>query len=191
MFVAVPVGAAAREAVRALVARVAADPGVPAAGRLRWAVTDNLHLTMRFLGPTAPARVPDVVAATEAAALRVTSFDVRLRGAGAFPSPARPRVVWLGIAAGGAELAELAAALGDELADRGWPRDERPFRSHLTLGRADGIVGAERAVAALEEAAAGLDAAWRVDRLVVYRSVLGHGPPSYRPLATAGLRRDA
>jgi 2'-5' RNA ligase len=163
------------------------DPRAPTAGRLRWAVTENLHLTIRFLGATAPDRVADVAAAAEAAAAAMTRFEIRLAGAGAFPSDARPRVVWLGLAAGGEPLAALAAALGDELAGRGWARDERPFRAHLTLARADGVPGASRAVAALAEAAVTLDAAWTADRLVVYESVLGRRPAVYRPLATALL----
>jgi len=163
------------------------DPALPEASRLRWAVTENLHLTVRFLGATAPDRVPDLVAATEAASALLAPFTVRLAGAGAFPTPDRPRVVWLGIVEGSAELAAVAGTLGDELAARGWEADERPFRAHLTLGRADGVQGAGRAVAALTRAATGLDAAWTVDRLVVYQSDLGHGPVRYRPLATVFL----
>ena len=184
---AVPLGDAAGSAVRALVAAIVGDPRLPEAGRLRWAVTENLHLTVRFLGATAPDRVPDLVAATEATARMVAPFTVRLAGAGAFPTPDRPRVVWLGIIDGAAELAALAVALSGELAGRGWDPDERPFRAHLTLGRADGVPGAGRAVAALANAATSLDAAWTVDRLVVYQSDLGRGPVRYRPLATALL----
>jgi 2'-5' RNA ligase len=166
------------------------DPALPEAGRLRWAVTENLHLTVRFLGATAPGRVPDLVAATEAAAATITPFTVRLAGAGAFPAADRPRVLWLGIVDGAAELAALARTLSEQLAARGWERDERPFRAHLTIGRADGVQGAGRAVTALARVATGLDAAWTVDRLVVYQSELGHGPPRYRPLATAHVHRD-
>jgi 2'-5' RNA ligase len=173
--------------VRALVDEIVGDPRLPEAGRLRWAVTENLHLTVRFLGATAPDRVPDVVAAVEEAARTAAPFGVRLAGAGAFPAADRPRVVWLGIVEGTPELAALAGALSDRLAGRGWERDERPFRVHLTLGRADGVPGAGRAVAALADAAAALDAAWTVDRLVVYQSDLGRGPVRYRPLATALL----
>jgi 2'-5' RNA ligase len=183
--VAVPLAEAARAAVRALVDQVVGDPRIPEAGRIRWAVTENLHLTVRFLGATAPDRVADVVTATEAAAGATAPFTVRLAGAGAFPTRDRPRVVWLGIVEGVPELAALAGALSDCLIGGGWERDERPFRAHLTLGRADGVPGAGRAVAALADAAAALDAAWTVDRLVVYQSSLGHGPVRYRPLATA------
>ena len=187
MFVAVPVADAARQAIRALLGVVAADPAAVAAGRLRWAVSDHLHLTMRFLGATAPARVADVTAAASAAAAACAPFEVRIGGAGAFPSMARPRVVWLGVAVGVPELACLSASLSDELAARGWPPEDRPFRAHLTLGRADGVPGAGRVVEALGAAAATLDAAWTVDRLVVYESVQGRGPAQYRPLASAAL----
>jgi 2'-5' RNA ligase len=142
---------------------------------------------MRFLGPTPPDRVPDVAAAAEKAVAELAPFEVRLAGAGAFPSAERPRVVWLGIEHGAAELARLAARLDDALAAGGWPPDGRPFRAHLTLGRSDGVPGAAAAVAALQGAARDLDAAWTADRLVVYRSVLGHGPPTYAPLAVARL----
>ena len=115
---AVPLDDAARAAVRALVDEIVGDPRLPEAGRLRWAVTENLHLTVRFLGATAPDRVPDVVAATEAAARTAAPFTVRLAGAGAFPAADRPRVVWLGIVEGAPELAALAEALAGQLADR-------------------------------------------------------------------------
>jgi 2'-5' RNA ligase len=173
-----------------MVEQVAGDPRLAAGGRLRWAVTEHLHVTIRFLGATAPDRIPDLVAASEAAAGAVAPFAVRLAGAGAFPSPDRPRVVWLGIVEGAPSLAGLASALSDRLAERGWEVDARPFRAHLTLGRADGVPGAARIVAALADAAAALDAAWTADRLVVYRSELGRGPARYHPLATAFLGGD-
>ncbi len=173
--------------MRALVEAVIADRGAPAAARLRWAVGENLHLTLRFLGPIAPGRVADVAAAAAAAAAQHDPIEVNLGGAGAFPSPTRPRVLWLAVADGAPALTALAATLGDELGLRGWERDERPFRAHLTLARADGIAGAWRAVGALEAATAGLEAGWTADRLVVYESLLGVGPAQYRPLATAVL----
>lgn len=171
--------------MRALVDAVVSDPRLPEAGRLRWVVTENLHLTIRFLGATAPDRVAEVVAAVEEAARTARPFSVRLAGAGAFPGPDRPRVVWLGIVEGDAELAALAGTLSDRLAGRGWEADTRPFRAHLTICRADGVPGAGRTVAALADVAEGLEAAWSVDRLVVYQSDLGRGPARYLPLATA------
>ncbi len=182
-----PIGEEARAAVDDLLRRAAADPRAGAARRLRWVVGENLHLTLRFLGATDAARVPDVAAAAAAAAGRLAPFEARLAGAGGFPAGERPRVVWLGISDGAAGLAALAASLEDELAARGWERDGRPFRAHLTLARADGVPGAGRVVEALADAAVGLDATWTVDRLVVFESRLGRGPARYHPLAEARL----
>ena len=192
VFVAVPLGDAARAAVRALVDRVAGDPRVPAARRLRWAVTDNLHLTIRFLGPTAPDRVPDVAAAAEAAAARLAPFEVRIGGAGAFPTAERPRVVWLGIAAGTPPLRRARGGARRRAGRTGLAprRAPVPRPPHAGPGRR----GPRRRRApwrALAEAATGLDAAWTADRLVVYESDLGHRPARYRPLSTALLRGDA
>lgn len=187
VFLAVPLPAAVRMAVRALVEGVTSDPGIAAAGRLRWVVGDNLHLTLRFLGSTPPGRVAAVAAAAERAAAVRKPFVVRLAGAGGFPSSARPRVVWLRTVEGAKDLEELAVGLDGELDAAGWPPDTRPFRAHLTIGRADGVPGAGRAVEALAAAAESLDAAWLVDRVVVYRSELGRGPARYTPLASAPL----
>jgi 2'-5' RNA ligase len=81
----------------------------------------------------------------------------------------------------------LADRLSTELAEGGWPPAERPFAAHLTLARSDGVPGASAAVEALGAAAASLDAAWTVDRIVLFESVLGGGPARYVPLRTAPL----
>jgi 2'-5' RNA ligase len=187
VFLAVPLPGVVREAVRALVEGVASDPQLAAARRLRWVVGDNLHLTLRFLGSTAAGRIGAVAAAAERAAAVREPFMVRLAGAGGFPSNARPRVIWLGTVEGADDLADLAAGLEAELAAAGWPADPRQFRAHLSIARADGAPGAGRVVEALAAAAASLDAAWLADRIVVYRSELGHGPARYTPLASAPL----
>jgi hypothetical protein len=46
-------------------------------------------------------------------------------------------------------------------------------------------------VQALTEAAATLDTAWIVDRMVLFESLLGGGPARYVPLTTAALEGTA
>jgi 2'-5' RNA ligase len=88
---------------------------------------------------------------------------------------------------GAASLGGLADGLAAELAAAGWPPGERPFEAHLTLARSDGVPGASQAVAALAAAAASLDAAWSVDRIVLFESLLGGGPARYLALRSAFL----
>lgn len=195
LFIAVPLGDAARLAVAHLMAGLGAppdggrspDPAAPPSARLRWVRSANLHLTLRFLGATPADSIPALEAAVERTARATAPFEARLSGAGAFPSPARPRAVFLRVDAGAARLVGLADRLSAELAAGGWPPGGRPFAAHLTLARSDGVPGAPAAVEALAEAAASLDAAWTVDRIVLFESLLGGGPARYVPLRSAPL----
>ena len=182
LFVAVPIPAAVATRIGAVVGDVRDGLG-PDGTRVRWVQMEGLHVTIRFLGPTAPERVDGVAAAVVAAAGVIDGpFEVRIGGAGSFPDPARPRALWLGIRAGAEVLGRLSAALTAELSADGWALDERPFRPHLTIARTDGVqVGAE-AGRRLVAAAAELDLAFDADRVVLYRSHLGRGPARYEAL---------
>lgn len=188
LFIAVPVAADVRVAVGELMAQVAGAPIEERAfGQPRWVRVDGLHLTLRFLGATPDERQPGVVAALGAAASGVAPFQITLNGGGAFPNVYRPRVLWIGIHDGTDALAALARRLNDELRPLGWPPDDRPFQAHLTLARTDGVPGADARASSLIEAAADLRLAWKADRLILYKSVMGRGPTRYEALAEAPL----
>jgi 2'-5' RNA ligase len=178
LFVGVPIGAAARDEIVALVetVREAADPSVR---DVRWVRLDGLHLTLRFLGETPEDVVDGVIVAVDEAARGRSPFPVVVTGAGAFPSMARPRTLWLGVADGSDELAELAARLDDRLAVAGWPRSERPFRAHLTLARSDGVRSGPDVARRLVAAAEGRRVRFEANSLVLFETVAGQGPARY------------
>jgi len=195
VFFAVPVPADTVRSVAALVEGVRATDGVAVVGParrrgvldVRWVRLDGLHVTLRFLGPTPDERLPELGAAVHDVAAASRPFDVRLAGAGAFPSPERPRALWLGVAQGTVELAEVAAGLDSALVALGWPTDERPFRPHLTLARSDGVRAGPRLARRLMAAAEGFSATWRAERLVLFESLTGGGRARYVPLVEARL----
>jgi 2'-5' RNA ligase len=190
LFVAVPLPEATCAAIEAVVARVRARVEAAEAaggGRVRWVRMDGLHVTLRFLGGTAEQQIERLTAAVDAAAATGEPFEVTIDGAGAFPSPGRPRTLWLGIADGAPSFAEVARRLDDALAELGWPREERPFRAHLTLARTDGVRAGPAAARELTAAAAGLKSTFTADRLVLFRSHLGGGPARYEHLHEARL----
>ncbi len=186
LFVAVPVPPEALEACRALVDGVRASGAGTGA---RWVRMENLHLTLRFLGAAAPDRVPEIADAVRIVAAGRPSFEVALAGAGAFPSAARPRALWLGITEGAGALAAIAGALEAPLAGLGWPPDGRPFRPHLTVARTDAasIADGAAAAAALQGAATGWRVGFTAARVVLYRSHLGRGAPRYEEVAAVVL----
>jgi RNA 2',3'-cyclic 3'-phosphodiesterase len=88
------------------------------AADVAWVAEANLHVTLKFLGQIEAGRVAPIAEAL-----------------GAFPTPGRARVVWVGLEPIG-PLAAVAAELDTALATLGIPRESRPFAAHVTLGRA-------------------------------------------------------
>ncbi len=194
LFVAVPLPAETVRAVSALVEGVRALDGAAVVGPIRrgsndvrWVRLDGLHVTLRFLGPTLDDKVAAIGSAVRAVAASSAPFDVRLARAGAFPSPERPRALWLGVEEGAERLADLAVGLDTELVALGWPHEDRPFRAHLTLARSDGVRAGPRLARQLMAAAEGFSATWRATTIVLFESQTGGGPARYVPLVEAAL----
>jgi len=186
LFYAVPVPEAARASVGELIDRVQAEVGDGTA-RIRWVRVDGLHLTLRFLGAMPASLQPALEAALDDVASAATPFEVGLSGGGAFPSLARPRSLWIGVADGGEKLAALADGLTRLCAAIGIELETRPFAAHLTIGRTDGVRLGPMAARVLAEAAAAIDVRFTADRLVLFRSQLGGGPARYEALHEARL----
>jgi len=184
--VAVPTPAGVRDAVAELVDSVRAGAN-PDKRDVRWVRLEGLHLTLRFLGPTVEEGIPDVAAAVDRTAAAIEPFDVAIGGAGAFPSVARPRALWLGVAAGANELGAAARILDDRLAEVDWSRDDRAYRAHLTLARSDGVRAGPEVARRLIAAAEGFETRFQAESLVLFESISGGGPARYEPLHQARL----
>lgn len=102
--------------------------------RASWSRDETLHLTLKFIGDVEEADIPDLIEAVRRAASRCGPFTFDTRGVGAFPSPRRPRVVWVGVVPVDA-LFDLQGELERELAALGVPREERRWSPHITVGR--------------------------------------------------------
>ena len=170
------VGAAVVALKRELAARVPA---------VRWVRDENVHVTIKFLGNVAATQL-DVLRQTLSPVLsRIGPFTVRVRGLGAFPSPKRPRVVWVGLASD--DLPRLAAAVEAALGPVGFAREERPFRSHVTLGRIDAAQAWAPLADALRSHVSDDFGSCRVEELVAYRSVLQRTGAVYTRVWSIGL----
>jgi 2'-5' RNA ligase len=188
LFVAVPVAEEVRDGIGALMRELAGAPiDERAPGQPRWVRVDGLHITLRFLGATPEVRVQELGDVMALAGRGVAPFEVELTGGGAFPTPHRPRVLWIGIGAGADRLAELAVRLNAELAHLGWTPDDRPFNPHLTLARTDGVPGSDECARRLIELGRDVRLSWTAATLVLYKSNLGHGPTHYEALRTVPL----
>ncbi len=155
-----------------------------ARGRVKWTPPDQFHITLKFLGDTPVESVPAIAAVLEELVAKWHPFEVEMEGAGAFPKPARPQTIWAGVKKGGEETARLAAEIDRLVHSFGFPKELRPFRAHLTLGRVkgpDNLSALAEAVRRLQSASVG---AFEADRIHFFRSDLKPEVPEYTVLAT-------
>jgi 2'-5' RNA ligase len=129
-FVAVLLDEGLRERVAAVVERLR-----PLARAVAWVPPRNLHVTLQFLGGQSEERLQEAEAALAEAAAESAPVDVTFHGIGAFPGLERPRILWVGLAQGALDVRRLQARVAAALAARGFPREERPWHPHLTIGR--------------------------------------------------------
>jgi len=101
--------------------------------RPKWINSNNLHVTLKFIGEVAPEKVIEI---GEALAVVRTQRQViaEFRGIGFFPDARRPSVVWAGIQPSDI-LCTLAAEVNRVLALVGISREEKNFVPHLTIAR--------------------------------------------------------
>ncbi len=152
-----------------------------------WTRADNLHYTLHFLGELGEDGARRAGEAAREAVTGHGAYELALGGFGAFPSPQRARVLWIGASRGGEALEALSGSLEQALRHQGFPRADRPFKAHLTIGRPR--VPGEDWSAALGAVDQGAIAAFRVERLVLVRSQLSPKGSIYSPMIEALLLR--
>jgi RNA 2',3'-cyclic 3'-phosphodiesterase len=129
-FVAILLDDAVRAAVAGVIERLR-----PLGGSVAWVPAANLHLTLQFLGEQPEERLAAAEAALHDAAAGSAPIETALHGIGAFPGLEQPRILWVGLAQGALEVRALQARVAEALAREGFPREERPWHPHLTIGR--------------------------------------------------------
>ena len=154
---------------------------------VRWSRPEASHLTLQFFGNVDRERILGLVPALgeEVATRRIARLA--LHGVGAFPSPRRARVLWLGVTDGAAEVTDLADAVRRVTEPLGLPSDTKPFRPHVTLGRVRAPVRGADLTSAVAACAAGDAGAWTPDAVILYESRMQPSGAVHEPLATLRL----
>jgi 2'-5' RNA ligase len=184
VFCAAELPAEVRAAAAAHVARLRRD--LPDA-RASWVRTEGLHVTLKFIGEIAAARVRDLSSAAAAAVEGFAPFGLSIEETGTFPPRGAARVLWLGLRDESGGLARLQRRLEAECEAAGFPAEPRAFKPHLTIARLRQPKGAHELSEAHRRSAFG-PYFFTVSELIVMRSELGPGGSRYTPLSRHGLR---
>lgn len=143
---------------------------------------ENWHFTLRFLGSTDPARCAKLIEC-----LRNTSFgqsfEIEFDRLGAFPTPGRARVVWVGVGNGRDRLERVADRAEAAAVEAGFEPEPRKFSAHLTISR----LKQPESIAQFLAKARKVSATMRATAVILYRSELGRGHSHYSVVAAFPL----
>lgn len=103
--------------------------------RVGWEKTEKLHLTLNFFGDVNEMRLQQINSAAAAAARLFKPFALQISGTEVFPSPRKPRVLWLGIKEAENSLTQMQTILEKKCEQAGFAFEKRDFKPHLTIGR--------------------------------------------------------
>jgi 2'-5' RNA ligase len=181
-FISVNLDAALHDSIDTLIKKLSAsNAGV------KWVAPDNVHLTLKFLGNIEERRLPEIYAACERAVAEAEPIELDVCAMGCFPNMNRPRVVWVGIEKGAEALHQLQRRLEDELDKIGFPREDRKFKAHLTIGRVKKQKGISRLCQLIEEEREIALGSMRAEKISVMKSKTLPTGPIYTELRTVPL----
>ena len=147
----------------------------------------NIHLTLKFFGNVPDDEIEALARAARDAALETGPLQLQATGAGAFPNPTAPRVVWLGLGGDLVPLTQLFYRLEKAYAALGYPPEGRAFNPHLTLGRVQSPANRDRLAKMLAKLPPADWPPFEVKELILFQSVLSPQGSTYTPLQVIPL----
>ena len=104
-------------------------------GSIKWISRQSMHITLKFLGEVSESQISDVKKVLDKAVSKHPPILLQFRGAGTFPHNSKnPRVLWIGLDKN-ETLETLHQNIEEGMAGLGFPKENRRFHPHLTLGR--------------------------------------------------------
>ncbi len=100
-----------------------------------WVKEENIHLTVKFFGSIEEEEILTIVETIRNENEETPFFSASIKGLGIFPRPQRPRVIWAGMEEGAEQLCRIQEQFDQVLEEKGFPRENKKFHPHLTLGR--------------------------------------------------------
>lgn len=148
---------------------------------------EGLHLTLKFLGNVREEQVEEIGTVLDGVFRQRSAFQLQPRGLGAFPRPADPRVVWMGLQSS-PDLIQLQQSVESALQPLGFEPEGRPFHPHLTLVRLKSRKNLQELIRFLrEEGSLHSTSPFVVEEGYLFQSVLRPAGTEYRKLRSFPL----
>lgn len=151
---------------------------------VKWVKPENFHVTAKFFGNIDEDKmIPLIQEVVEKNIKGVDPVLLSCQGVGAFPTWQRPRVFWADLKGESASLIQLQKNLEGGFERMGFPKEDREFKMHLTIGRLTGRPKYASWMGVLEKMRDVVFGHVRIDHLTLYKSQLTKQGPVYTPLS--------
>lgn len=158
----------------------------PVVKNIRWVKTENLHITLRFLGDTEERLVGRLGELIDHVAATHEPVPSNLNELGGFPDLRRARVVWIGHHQPEDGLARIARQIELKVRELRFPKEKKRFTPHLTIGRLR-FPDSSGALAQAIESYQLEPISVVYDRITLFKSTLTPSGPIYEKLHEANL----
>ena len=147
-----------------------------------WTRVENIHLTLKFFGNVDVDRISGISDAASRAVEEFSPFRIGVGETGVFPKPSRAQVLWIGVNDPSGKLLSLQRQLENECAKKGFEKEDRAYRPHLTIARLRKPEGARR-LADTHLQMKFEPAEIEINELVVFRSELSSEGSKYTAIS--------
>ncbi|MDC0295300.1 RNA 2',3'-cyclic phosphodiesterase [bacterium] len=154
---------------------------------IKWVPTDNLHLTLKFLGDVYNTEVPQVCKVVQQICEEHKPFQLKFSGAGGLPSIERARVVHAGVQDFSGRLTQIVTQLEQRLAKLGFKPEPRDYRPHLTLGRSKSRKANDSVIQKIQNEASKELGEMTVEEVQIVASFLDKHGPTYQVMNSVDI----
>jgi 2'-5' RNA ligase len=141
---------------------------------------ENIHFTIRFFGDTTIARLDQMRDCLKQ--IKLTPFEIRIEGVGAFPNKRKPRVIWIGVADNSQMVIDIKSRIDEILTEIGYKAEKERFTPHATIARIRSIKDPSQMFSNLEELAIEPVGNMIVKSVSMKKSILTPSGPIYETL---------
>ena len=143
--------------------------------------TENMHLTLKFLGDTDENLIDEIEKIIKDAILNMQPFEIILKNLGVFPNEKYMKVAWIGVE-NAEPLKKFAETIDTKLKDLGFEKEKRPFSVHLTIARIKSAKNKEKLIDLIDKYQNIELQKIKINNIILKKSILTPKGPIYTNL---------
>lgn len=148
---------------------------------IHWIPKNNFHLTLRFLGETAPSQIENISIELENIAHKFSSFQFNLKGLGFFKRKGKPQILYAKIEYS-PTLILLAEEIERSMLTLGFKEKIKEFKPHLTLGKIKHLNQKDKFLSFIQKSEETHLQKVTLSEIIFYQSIIHSDGPEYKAI---------